>query len=129
MISHGKPPFLECSSSGDRRFSAFFVRIKAREDRSIEDLYQAAKVFADGRTGLRWREAKGRKPTNAEACKAFYGVLWEDYIGENPELLEVLIAASGVSDIFGQLGHVCHGTELWRIRCRKMAIRDEIERG
>ena len=35
---------------------------------------------------------------------------------ENPGLLDVLRAASGLSDIFGQPGHCCQATELWRIR-------------
>ena len=35
---------------------------------------------------------------------------------ENPELLQVLLDASGVSDMFGQKGHQCQATELWRIR-------------
>jgi len=126
MISHGKSPFLECSSRGDRRFSAFFARIRARNGRSIEDLYQAAKVFADGCTGLSWREAKGRMPTNAEACKALYSALWDEYIAEDPELLDILIAASGLSDIFGQPGHACQATELWRIRCRALAGESEL---
>jgi hypothetical protein len=43
--------------------------------------------------------------------------LWDQYIAENPELLEVLKAATGVSDVFGKAGSVCQATELWRIRC------------
>lgn len=113
MIRHGEPPYLECSTRGDKRFSAFTARIR---DRSIEELYQAAKVFADGRTGLTWREAKGRHPTNAAECAALYSRLWDDYIDHHPDLLAVLRAASGLSDMFGQPGHVCQATELWRIR-------------
>jgi hypothetical protein len=118
MIRHGNPPFLECSSRGDRRFSAFHARIRARGARSIEDLYQAAKVFADGRTGLGWRDAKGRKAINQAACTALYSALWDDYIAENPDLLAVIRSASGLSDMFGQVGHCCQATELWRIRNR-----------
>lgn len=32
------------------------------------------------------------------------------------ELLRVIRAYPGLSDIFGQPGHVCQATELWRIR-------------
>lgn len=117
MIKHGSAPFLECSSKGDARLSAFRARIRARGNRSIEELYQAAKVFADGSTGLTWREAKGRRAVNADEVRALYSALWDEYVAENPHLLDVLKAASGTSDMFGQAGHACQATELWRIRC------------
>ena len=113
MIKHGQPPYLECSSKGDKRFSAFYARI---DGRSIEELYQAKKVFADGSTGLTWREAKGRVPVNLEECRVYYSVLWDTYIKQHPELIEVLRKASGLSDIFGQENHCCQATELWRIK-------------
>ena len=117
MIQHGTARFLECSSRGDRRFSAFAARIKSRGNRSIEEIYQAAKVFADGSTGLTWREAKGKRAVNADEVRALYPVLWDEYIAENPHLLSLLTAASGLQDLFGQAGHACQATELWRIRC------------
>lgn len=113
MIAHGDAPYLECSSAGDRRFSAFHARVNGR---TIEVQYQAAKRFRDGSTGLGWREAKGRKPTNIEEVRALYSRLWDQYIAEHPELLEVLRAASGLIDKYGQAGHACQATELWRIR-------------
>ena len=116
MISHGSPPFLECSSAGDRRFSAFHARIRSRGGATIEEIYQAAKVFEDGSTGLDWRSAKGRRAVNRAEVSALYSRLWDEYVEENPELLDVLRAASGLSDKFGQNGHVCQATELWRIR-------------
>lgn len=121
MIQHGEAPFLECSSRGDKRFSAFYARVKKYGNKTIEELYQAAKVFEDGSTGLTWREAKGRKAVNAEETARLYRKLWQRYIKENPRLLKVLIDASGLSDIFGQPGHMCQATELWRIR--RKAIR------
>ena len=60
MIRHGSPPYLECSSKGDKRFSAFSARIRARGNRSIEEVYQAAKVFSDGTTGL--NNSRGADP-------------------------------------------------------------------
>lgn len=113
MIQHGVAPFLECSSAGDKRFSAFYARVNAA---SIESQYQAAKVFADGRTNLHWREAKGRRAVNQEDCAKLYAALWDQYIAAHPHLLMVLRAASGLSDIFGRPGTVCQATELWRIR-------------
>jgi hypothetical protein len=57
MIKHGSHPYLECSSRGDRRFSAFHARPKSLGGRSIEEGYQGMKVFKGGVTGLKWREA------------------------------------------------------------------------
>lgn len=116
MISHGQPPYLECSSKGERRLSAFYARIRNRGGKSIEEIYQAAKIFADGSTGLSWREAKGRTATNAAEVQELYAQLWDEYIAENPELLDLIRGATGLSDIFGQEGHACQATELWRIR-------------
>lgn len=109
-------PYLECSSKGDKRFSAFYARLPQCNNKSIEELYQGSKVFEDGSTGLSWREAKGRKAINAEACAVTYSLLWDWYIEDHPDLLKVLKEASGLSDLFGQEGHVCQATELWRIR-------------
>ena len=103
MIKHGEAPYLECSSRGDKRFSAFYARLKAYDNRSIEEIYQAAKVFEDGSTGLSWRQAKGRKPVNIDEVRRLYSYLWDMYIIENPELLQVLLGASGVSDNYAVL--------------------------
>ncbi len=116
MIKHGCEPYLECSIKGNKRSSSFCTYIRGRGMKSIEEIYQAAKVFEDGSTGLSWREAKGRKATNTKELAELYSRLWDEYIDENPGLLETLKVVSGVSDIFGQRGHVCQATELWRIK-------------
>lgn len=116
MIKWGEAPYLECSSKGDKRFSAFYARLPLFQNKSIEELYQARKVFPDGSTNLSWKEAKGKKAVNAKECAEYYSKLWDHYIMTNPELIPVLLAASGVSDIFGQEGHCCQATELWRIK-------------
>lgn len=116
MIRHGEAPFLECSSKGDKRFSAFYARLRGRGGVSIEQLYQGAKRFEDGSTGLSVAAAKGRLPVNGEEVATFYSRLWDEYLEENSDLIPVLLAASGLSDIFGQQGRVCQATELWRIR-------------
>lgn len=116
MIRLGEPPYLECSTRGDRRFSAFVARIKMRGNRSIEELYQAAKIFEDGSTNLSWQDAKGRKAINQTEVSQLYSTLWDEYINENPHLVDVLLAATGLSDIFGQPGSCCQAVELWRIR-------------
>ena len=124
MVRFGKPPYLECSSRGEKRLSAFYARVRGR---SIEEHYQAAKKFADGRTGLSWREAKGLRPVNIEECRALYSSLWDEYIGAHPELLELLLQESGLQDLFGQPGHACQAEELWRIRCKEWLTRRAME--
>lgn len=118
MIRHGKAPYLECSSKGDKRFSAFYAKI---DGVSIEERYQAAKIFRKEPTGpgLSWKQAKGRHAINQDFCSALYSQLWDIYIALNPELIDVLKKASGLSDLFGQEGHCCQATELWRIRNTK----------
>ena len=115
MIRHGEAPFLECSTRGDARFSAFRARPRSAGGQSIEQVYQNAKVLADGRTN-QGSAAKGKRATNAAECAALYSRLWDEYISENPELFEVIRTARGLSDMFGQPGHACQATELWRIR-------------
>lgn len=124
MIRKGAPPYLECSTKGDKRFSAFYARIRSRGRKSIEEIYQAAKIFPDGKTNLFWWQAKGKRPVNIEEIKTLYSKLWDEYMAENPHLLCVLKNNTGLSDIFGQEGCQCQAIELWRIRnessdCRK----------
>lgn len=116
MYKIGKPPYLECSSKGEWRFSAFFAHIKKLKNKSIEEIYQGSKKFADGTTELPWHKAKGRTPVNIEQCREIYSLLWDVYIEENPDLLEVLKMQSGLSDFYGQKGRACQAEELWRIR-------------
>lgn len=113
MIRFGVEPYLECSSKGDKRFSAFYATV---DGASIESLYQAYKKFQDGTTGLDWRSAKGKKPVNINECRKYYSELWDAYIKNHPELHQVLIEASGLSDIFGKANSACQAEELWRIR-------------
>lgn len=116
-MRYGKEPFLECSSNGDKRFSAFYAKVNGR---SIEEQYQAAKIFDDGSTGLHWKDAKGRRAINAEECAILYENLWRQYIFEHPELLNILKNASGLSDMFATKGSVNQAQVLWKIRNEHM---------
>jgi len=113
MIRRGQEPYLECSSKGDKRFSAFYAKVHGK---SIEKLYQAAKIFEDGSTGLTWRKAKGRKPINIEELVILYKDLWREYLLDNPSFITILQRAVRLSDIFGQEGHQCQATTLWELR-------------
>jgi len=113
MIKIGKPPYLECSSRGDKRFSAFYAKV---DGKSIEERYQAAKVFEGGLTGLSWRKAKGKKPINHDEISILYKDLWREYLKNNPSLVRGLLQQSGLSDMFGQEGHNCQAITLWEIK-------------
>jgi hypothetical protein len=115
MIKHGQPPYLECSSRGDKRFSAFHARPESLNGRSIEEAYQAMKVFADGATGLTWRQANGKQAVNMAECQAWYRLWWKDWIREQG-LRDVLMKATGLSDMFGQPERICQATVLWELR-------------
>jgi|SRR6267378_1229567 len=115
MVKVGNPPYLECSSKGDKRFSAFYARPAVLNGQSIEEAYQAMKVFGDGSTGLKWMEAKGRQAVNQTECAKVYAQWWREWVNEQG-LLPVLKAASGLSDIYGQPSHVCQAVVLWDIR-------------
>ena len=113
MIRIGKEPYLECSSRGDKRFSAFYARLKKYGNKSIEVIYQSAKIFPDGSKGL---NAKGKKALNMDYCAKLYSELWDLYFEENPELLEVIKKYNGFSDIFGRPGCQCQALEIYRIK-------------
>ena len=127
MIKHGEAPFLECSTRGDKRFSAFCAYVNGE---TIEAQYQAAKVFKvldKSITGLHWRQAKGQKAENAEECARLYSRLWNAYISQQAGLIDVLINANGLSDMFGKAGGVCQATELWRIRQEHLNDLEEMQ--
>lgn len=116
MIRFGDSPYLECSSKGDKRFSAFYARIKRRRNQTIEELYQGMKMIDGCISGLSIKEAKGKKPINIEQCRSFYSLLWDEYFDENPNLLlEIGYQYKGFSDVFGQTGHACQAEEVYRI--------------
>jgi hypothetical protein len=119
MIKHGTAPFLECSSRGDKRFSAFYAYPKSLKGKSIEEAYQAAKLIkmpnGDLKSGLHWKEAKGKPCVNINEAQFLYKEWWKEWVKEQ-NLLPILKSASGLSDMFGQQGHICQATVLWELR-------------
>ena len=116
MLRFGEAPFLECSSKGDKRFSAFHARLRGRNNQSIEALYQAMKIFDDGSMGLSWKDAKGKVAVNMPQCREYYSQLWDEYFLENPDLIVEIHKWSGMSDVFGQPGHACQAEEIYRVK-------------
>ena len=92
---------LECSSRGDKRFSAFYAYVKVNGvNDSIEHHYQNAK---------RPIPKKGAKPEYLEiggnhyptSClTAWYLLLWVKYLDEHPELVEFAKQFDDFHDMF-----------------------------
>lgn len=101
---------LECSSKGDKRFSAFYARVKVFgfED-SIERHYQSCKRNKEGNIA-----GKGKKvelmviPTNTgksfklkpKFLTAYYKLLWCAYLDAHPDLVEIASAYDDYNDMF-----------------------------
>lgn len=111
MLVFGKDPILECSSRGDKRFSAFFAKVNGS---TIEQIYQSSKII-NGKRVDDWRKAKGVKADNHAELTKLYEALWQQYFQENPELYNIILEYNGFSDMFGQKGHVCQAEEIFKI--------------
>ena len=81
----------QCSTKGDRRFSAFYARLA--DGRSIEEHYQCdIKQFDIG--GTNWRLGKGKSPLrniSPDDLYLEYKDLWKQYFDLNPYLVDFLI--------------------------------------
>ncbi len=84
------PNGYECSSAGDKRFSALFAKLA--DGRTIEEAYQLD-IKGYRLCGDDWRLGKGKPAVHdktREQLFAEYLQLWETWAMENPELIEVL---------------------------------------
>lgn len=108
--NYTKLKILECSSKGDKRFSAFYARVNVfgKYD-SIENHYQLSKRFGDEDAPQNWRDSKGRVPTHfnlkgkdidINLLSQFYKILWVKYLLCNPELVEYASQFDEYNDIF-----------------------------
>lgn len=94
----------ECSSSGDRRFSAFYARMP--DGRTIEQHYQCdVKGYDPG--GTEWRLGKGKPPlypVSEEVLYQRYSDLWRVWALTHEKELGELYQAAGptgvLTDIF-----------------------------
>lgn len=80
----------ECSTQGDRRFSALNARLK--DGRTIEEAYQLD-VKGYRVRGNDWRLGKGKPPLQpmpVEALYSQYKGLWQQWAAENPVLMDTL---------------------------------------
>ena len=84
----------ECSSKGDKRFSAFCAIML--DGRSIEEHYQCdVKGYDIG--GTNWRLGKGKKPLRNVDCYIEYKNLWRIWSRDNLELMRELYSKAKAS--------------------------------
>lgn len=112
---------LECSSRGDKRFSAMYARVSVKGvEASIEEHYQLSKAFKKrGSDDLHYgnsiksvkamqrdRENElvgfkiGDKNFDKSYLTQWYKMLWLMYLIKNPELLNVISKYDTFSDMF-----------------------------
>lgn len=113
---------LECSSKGDKRFSALYAKVSVNGVfDSIENHYQKSKVFKDENGKLiqydNWKMAKGKMPIAFNISgyylplrfgSMFYSLMWYKYLKANPSLENVLEQFDIYNDIFkSKNSYVC----------------------
>lgn len=102
-----RPKVLECSSRGDRRFSALFANVTIKgKTQSIEVWYQNAKRTADGKRAGKGKTFDhivcpftGDKLPAGEASNLYKG-LWITYLSKNPDLVAYAEGFDSFHDMF-----------------------------
>jgi len=102
VVKRGEP-YYECSSNGNKEFSALYAKI---DGVSIEEIYQLDIKGCRG-TYEHWTDAKGKPPCNGKSEDELFNEylkLWETYLEENLRLLnKIRREARGktITDMFG----------------------------
>ncbi|MFE8701091.1 DUF6977 family protein [Cytobacillus sp. FJAT-54145] len=101
---------LECSSKGDKRFSAFFAWVTIfGVNNSIENHYQLSKRFGTDPAPKHWKECKGKKPTHfvvngepfdMELFSLWYKYLWLVFLDKRPDLVAFASQFEDFTDMF-----------------------------
>lgn len=112
----GGPPYIETGPHAQSLFSPYRAQLKSHGGLTVHQIYTAAKVFADGSTCLTPQQAEGREPVNKERCAELYAAAWQQYLIENPDLMETLLRAQGIANVNAPKEDVCPARELWKIR-------------
>lgn len=127
---------LECSSKGDKRFSAFSAKIKIfGKNDTIENHYQMAKRIGEFKPES-WRDIKGKKFTHfeldnkkipLELSGQFYDFLWIIYLDSNPFLRKYSSMYSDYGDMFkSKKSYVCQADSIRKYHNNRESIIDEI---
>lgn len=101
-FSHARFGGYECSSRGDRRFSALFARMP--DGRTVEMHYQCdVKGYQPG--GTAWRLGKGKPPLDRSIdLYAAYKALWLEWAeNHKPEMRELYVAAKKANGVLSDM--------------------------
>lgn len=124
---------LECSTKGDRRFSAMVAKVKVgSETKTIEEHYQLSKRFKVDEMifipKTKW-DSKGKKDViffevlgkryEPKYLTAYFTLLWVKYLDNNPSLVKYAKGFEDFSDMF-------KGSS---VNCQASIIRDYIKKG
>lgn len=105
------PKVLECSSRGDKRFSALYAQVTINgKEKSIEEWYQGSKRDADGK-----KVGKGKpfeyivdpftgSKLPVKDAPALYRGLWITYLKNNPDLVKYAEQFDEFSNVFAAEG-------------------------
>ena len=102
VVKRGEP-YYECSSKGNKEFSALYAFI---DKKSIEEIYQLDIKGYRGKVE-HWKEAKRKPPLNNKNEKMLYLEylrLWQSYLKEKPNLYFKLLKEAKdktITDMFG----------------------------
>ena len=96
---------LECSSKGDKRFSAMYAKVEAfGVIDTIEHHYQKSKRDASGQPVKKGQPVDhmvlNRRKYPAEMLTDWYRLLWVKYLDQNPELVEYARQFEEFTDMF-----------------------------
>lgn len=107
---------LECSSAGDRRFSALYAKVSVfGHIDTIENHYQLCKRWEHRPAPVTWRDGKGKKPDyveirgrklDARFARQFYALLWFKYLQQHPELVAYARKFTHFTDRFATKGGI-----------------------
>lgn len=124
---------LECSSRGDKRFSALWAKVEIfGVTDTIENHYQLSKRF-ETLMGVEvpqhWKDAKGKKPSFFEVdgqvfdlkhLDKFYSLMWVKYLDNHPELVRYARQFDDYNDMFKSKNSIV---------CQADVIRQYIKQG
>lgn len=119
---------LECSSKGDKRFSAFYAKVNVYGVYdSIENHYQSCKRDKNGKPVKKGQKVHHMSIWKGEAnyslkpefLTAYYKLLWCCYLDANPDLVEYASAYDDYNDMFKGKA----------INCQADVIRQYIKQG
>lgn len=104
---------LECSSIGDKRFSAFYAKVDVfGKFKSIEEHYQTCKCYLDEDGKLKQyglKDGKGQHPVllkigeqyfHRKFLSQYFDLLWFKYLDKNPSFIKYLQTFDDFKDTF-----------------------------